>query len=973
MKSGRRCPPAVVVAVLLVACVARDHQPPALLNRSDNVPAALPANPDSLAFRLAVAPESLFAAGLELYYRDSFDSARHVWQVEARRASGKDSSSLGRTLMWLGLAQRHLGNLVEARRSEESALGVKQRFGQDAQISRSFNALGLVAWDQGRYREALAYFDSAEARAWQNGDSVGAVRAALNVPLVQVDLGDYAAARAGFEAALYQARALRNEQFQANALANLAMLEIRVGDPSAALPLLAQARALYQRLDYRVGEANALGQLATAWSALGDLQRAIALADSDLTLARSEGMVAEVAAILEIEADLHLQAGSPRLALLRLRDADSLDAAVGLPNERGNNLRRSATILLSMGEPSAAVERARAALALHDSLGARAEVVLDRLELAGALLAAGEPDRARQEADVGLREAESMGNPSLERRAAGVAAQVALDGGDPRLALRYASRAGAAQGISDWTLPSLRAGALLQLGHLPEARGEAQRAVAAVERERASLALGPLRSSYLQGRIEVFARLVQIQLALGDTAAAFETAAAVPGRGLLERLGQVSNPKGNIGGAADAERLLREAAEVEAELAALGSGLKDRGRVQPLTRRLSALRSVYEEYLAHHAASPSDRLLGLGRVRLQEIQAALSQDEGLLTYLSSANRLDAFLVTRTHLAYRSSSTGSRDLAGRIRVTRELLIRGGSESPLRQSLGDLYRVLIGDFARTGSLQGVQRIVIVPHAALEAMPFAALWNQQASRFLVQDISIAYLPAVGALTVRQGPARNVMRGLIVFAPLPDSLPGTAREARAIARLVPGAELRVGRSSSESEVRRSLQSARPVHIASHGMHNAHNPLFSRITVGRSSDAKGGDGKLQVHEILRLTVSSPLVFLSGCETGLVASGQEPFTRKMEEGGLAQALLAAGAGTVVATLWRVEDQSAADLAQSFYRGLSTGAAPAEALAQAQRLQIQSNRNLDWAAYTVSGLSPVRAIPATMSVQQIPGS
>ena len=51
---------------------------------------------------------------------------------------------------------------------------------------------------------------------------------------------------------------------------------------------------------------------------------------------------------------------------------------------------------------------------------------------------------------------------------------------------------------------------------------------------------------------------------------------------------------------------------------------------------------------------------------------------------------------------------------------------------------------------------------------------------------------------------------------------------------------------------------------------------------------------------------------------------------------MALAFLVAGAGAVVATLWRVGDSEAADVAERFYRQLGPGGSAAEALARSQR-------------------------------------
>ena len=923
--------------------------------RSEDAAVVLPDDPEALASLLGVPPDSLFAAGLERYHAEAYDSARAIWRVEALRSARRDSVRLGRTLMWLGLASWKLGDYDQARAEGTASLELKRRLGLDGELSRSYNALGLVAWQVGRYHDALAAFDSAAASARRNADTAGVVRAMLNLPLVQVELGDYRAARDGFEAALASARLLGNEQFEANALANLAMLEVRVGDPTAAILLLSEARGHYRQIGYQAGEANALGQLATAWGALGDLQQALAAADSGLELARAEGLTQEVAATLEVLADLHLQAGSPRLALARLRDADSIDAALGLPTERGNNLRRTSAILLQLGAPSAAMSRAAGALALHRSVLARAEAVLDRLQLAQALAAGGQRGRARAEAEAALRESEATGNPSIVGEAAAVAAQLALEEGRPALALEYASRRSLGDPPTNWVLPDLRAGALLALGRLAEARIASRHAVAALERERASLSVGPLRSAYLIGRADPFARLTRINLALGDTSGAFAIAAMVPGRALAERLGGMPVNAGPLSRVAAGERLLREGADLEQELAGLGAVPGEEERRNALQGRLAAVRSAFEEYQAHHPPAFPGPLPASGLVGLDEVQAALKPGEALVTFLVSTERVDAFLVTDERVAHEHIPAGAVEVAGRVRLVRELLGRGSLAPPVLEALGGLRRLLLGGFESAGLLDGVRQLSVVPHGALSALPFSALWDPQSGRFLIQDMTVVYLPTVRAQTTGANTTSWHADHLAAFAPLPDSLPGTRREVRALVRNLPGATGYVGRRSTETLVRAALLSSRAVHIASHGSYNPVNPLFSRVTVGAAiGAASASDGKLGVYEILQLRVNSPFVFLSGCETGLVAADQEPFTRNIEEGGLAQAFLAAGAGTVVATLWPVRDDTAVPLALAFYGHLSSGLSPAEALARVQRQLIKDVAGPGWAAYTVMG-------------------
>jgi CHAT domain-containing protein len=231
---------------------------------------------------------------------------------------------------------------------------------------------------------------------------------------------------------------------------------------------------------------------------------------------------------------------------------------------------------------------------------------------------------------------------------------------------------------------------------------------------------------------------------------------------------------------------------------------------------------------------------------------------------------------------------------------------------------------------------------------------LWNRRTGKFLIEEQVVSLLPTIAALTVEPRVTRATSGRLLAFAPLSDSLPGTVRELRAIASVRPGAELRIGSASTKSGIKAALLAGASVHVASHGSHNSQNPLFSRMVVGSAQHTGADDGHLDVHEILGLQTRSPLVFLSGCETGLGSGTESAFGQGSDEGSLAQAFLIAGAETVVATLWRVDDAESVELAKTFYRQLQSGATPADALARAQRGAI-GQAGYSWAAYTVSGM------------------
>jgi CHAT domain-containing protein len=143
-------------------------------------------------------------------------------------------------------------------------------------------------------------------------------------------------------------------------------------------------------------------------------------------------------------------------------------------------------------------------------------------------------------------------------------------------------------------------------------------------------------------------------------------------------------------------------------------------------------------------------------------------------------------------------------------------------------------------------------------------------------------------------------------------------------------------------------------LHLASRGVLNKENPLFSYIKLGEDADS---DGRLEVHEVFGLDLQALTVVLSACETALGSGAFSDVPPGDDWVGLVRAFLFAGASNVVASLWRVDDRATALLMEHFYTGLSAGLAPGEAMAAAQRATLRDAETADpfyWAGFTLNG-------------------
>jgi CHAT domain-containing protein len=153
-------------------------------------------------------------------------------------------------------------------------------------------------------------------------------------------------------------------------------------------------------------------------------------------------------------------------------------------------------------------------------------------------------------------------------------------------------------------------------------------------------------------------------------------------------------------------------------------------------------------------------------------------------------------------------------------------------------------------------------------------------------------------------------------------------------------------------------------LHIATHGILDPKRPEKSGLfftMVNRNGQAQ--NGFLGLQDVYRLQAPVDLVVLSACRTGL---GKD--VRGEGLIGLTRGFMYAGAASVVASLWKVDDEATAELMKRFYANmLREGMTPAAALRAAQnsiRQQPQWSSPYYWAAFTLQGdyRQSIKAMP-----------
>lgn len=249
------------------------------------------------------------------------------------------------------------------------------------------------------------------------------------------------------------------------------------------------------------------------------------------------------------------------------------------------------------------------------------------------------------------------------------------------------------------------------------------------------------------------------------------------------------------------------------------------------------------------------------------------------------------------------------------------VRDGSPEP------PLYRRLIEPIEPR--LRGAARIAFVADATTTNVPFCAIRNG-AGAYLLERFAVVSTPsaaAFAAIADQRGEAMRPRTALLVTAAEANgdsaALAFVESEAKWIAseyaEPIPIADVR--------ELAAHAAAADVIHFGGHGLGDERGLEPASLIVRKD----GREYRLTVPEIAKLRLRpGTTVVLAGCGT---ARGE----RRAAEGviSVAHGFLAAGAASVIATQWPIEDADAARFFPRLHRALAQGLPPAEALRQAQ--------------------------------------
>ena len=278
-----------------------------------------------------------------------------------------------------------------------------------------------------------------------------------------------------------------------------------------------------------------------------------------------------------------------------------------------------------------------------------------------------------------------------------------------------------------------------------------------------------------------------------------------------------------------------------------------------------------------------------------------------------------------------------------------------------ALQPLHDAILGPIA---DLCQSNELIIVPDGSLCLAPFYALSTSTHIR------TVPSLTSLRLITDCPEDCKSVEEALLIGDPYLGNveypkykpLEWAKKEVEMIGEILKNPPL-TGTEATKEEVLKRISSAALVHIAAHGRKEtgeialAPNPGWERHydrssrSKAKKKSPKEDDYMLKMSDVQAVKLRAKLVVLSCCHSGRGEIKSEGVV------GITRAFLAAGARSVLASLWEISDQATMEFMKSFYQHLTDGKTASVPLHQAMKSLRESEQFCAvkyWAPFVLIG-------------------
>ncbi|HEX2282542.1 MAG TPA: CHAT domain-containing protein, partial [Thermomicrobiales bacterium] len=615
------------------------------------------------------------------------------------------------------------------------------------------------------------------------------------------------------------------------------------------------------------------------------------------------------------------------------------------------------------GHYSAAVEWGEKALDLIEKLDDPSGRASMRLNLAGALVRLSRDEEAWGYRVFAVRESARLGGHRLRHNALSEVVTALTELGREELALPFLQSA--LENAREWDNPiavleieRLQAAVLVALGRRDEAIVLLEHCEQLAADHRDEKLVKRLKADIAVERAAMLANDDSGQ-AMGLLSSAAESYRQLDLRVPAIRLHRLrSRAAAESGHPGAAEEALLEAIEIHRAL------LRDQNTTEDRRGYLGETRRAYEDLIYLRAAVTNQpdgafqtaeeyRLAFLDQaapnvVPIGELQDRLAPGAAIVSYELLDDRVLAWVITRRDMNMFTLRVSRQELQ-RLVAVHQIEIRQLRQAPADGAATSLLYELLWR-PLTAALQGHRSLMIVTDPEVGWVGFSGLWDRHSQEHLAAKVDEIVLFPVASLAGSGQRDIDTSRLLVIGDPAFDRpsfptlarLPDARSEAEAIAESLPNATLLVAEQATAGRILAELRNHSVLHFAGHHLPG---PEGGSLLVASSAAAEGlmTWSDLEPSGVQELD----LVVLSTCSAGRTESWRQ---RRM---GLAERLLVAGAGAVVASPFEVEDRHGSRILFQFYRALSEGVPAAAALHAAKRAALDQPTAL-WVPFDLYG-------------------
>lgn len=283
----------------------------------------------------------------------------------------KDRASEAATLDIIGSIYRDLGENQKALDSYEQALTIYRAVEDHEGEATIFNNIGFVHSLLGESQKALDYYAQALSLYRSIKDRDGEATTLVNIGSIYALLGENQKALDCYEQSLAISRAVGNPSIEAKTLGNIGNVYNDLGEKKKALDYFTQVLPLFRAMGDRDGEATALSSIGITHHFLGENQKALDFYSKALPLFRAIKDRRGEATMLGNIGAIYLDLGEKQKALDYHTQALSLFRGVGYRKGEATALNNLGKFYSKSGETLKAADYYAQSLPISRAVGDR--------------------------------------------------------------------------------------------------------------------------------------------------------------------------------------------------------------------------------------------------------------------------------------------------------------------------------------------------------------------------------------------------------------------------------------------------------------------------------------------------------------------------------------------------------------------------------------------------------------------------